>query len=144
MLVKHVMTNTPTCCSPDTTLGAVAKLMLEHDCGEIPICDGSKLAGVITDRDLACRGFLTGKNPLDVLVKDVMTKTVYTVSPEDPLDLAIDAMESHQIRRLPVVDAGGRILGIVSMADIVTKVPPLKAAELLKAISKRISPAMAL
>ena len=70
MLVKHVMTNTPTCCSPDTNLGAVAKLMLEHDCGEIPICDGTKIAGVVTDRDIACRGFLTGKNPLDVAVRD--------------------------------------------------------------------------
>lgn len=144
MLVKHVMTNTPTCCSPDTTLGTIAKLMLEHDCGEIPICDGTKLAGVVTDRDIACRGFLAGKNPLDVPVKDVMTKTVYTVSPEDPLELAFDAMESHQVRRLPVVDASGRVLGIVSMADVVRKVPPVKAAELLKAISKRISPSMVL
>jgi CBS domain-containing protein len=144
MLVKHVMSTAPACCSPDTNLGAVAKLMLEHDCGEIPICDGTKLVGVITDRDIACRGFLTGKNPLDVPVKDVMTRTVFTISPDDPIDLALDEMEKYQVRRLPVVDHSGKVIGMVSQADVVGKVPPAKAVELLKAISKKVTPAMAL
>ena len=73
MKIKDVMTEAPAVCTPETTLEAVAKLMLEHDCGEIPVCDGAEVIGVVTDRDIACRAFTGSKNPLQVQVGEIMT-----------------------------------------------------------------------
>jgi len=139
MLVKDVMTKAPTCCKPSDRLDSVAKLMLEHDCGEIPVCDGSKLIGVITDRDITCRAVAAGKTPIAVPASDVMTKTIYTVGADDTADAALELMEKYQIRRLPVVDSQGAIVGILSEADLATKVPGRKIARLMKAVSQKVS-----
>ena len=135
MKIRHIMTKAPTCCSPETTLDAAAKLMLEHDCGEIPICDGTRLVGVITDRDIAVRGFASAKNPLVVHVRDIMTRNPITVDPETELDAVVDLMERHQLRRIPVT-TDGRIVGIVSQADLAGVLPSTRIAELLQAVSR--------
>ena len=64
MQIKEIMTKAPTCCTPETTVDKIGRLMLEHDCGQIPVCDGTKLVGVITDRDIACRGLAKGKDQI--------------------------------------------------------------------------------
>lgn len=136
MKTKEIMTKAPACCSPDTKLDAVAKLMLEHDCGEIPICDGTKLVGVITDRDIAVRGFATGKNPLDTPVSSIMSGQPFTVDENSEIEAALELMENHQLRRVPVT-RDGKVVGIVSQADLVSVLPSTKVVELLRAVSRR-------
>ena len=136
MKINDIMTPAPICCAPDTPLDAVSKLMLEHDCGEIPVCDGGKLAGVITDRDIAVRGFTTGRNPLDTPVSAVMTKRPLSIGENADLVEALELMEEHQVRRLPVT-RDGKVVGIVSQADLVQALPERKMVELLRAVSRR-------
>lgn len=137
MLIKAVMTASPTCCKPADKLDSVAKLMLDHDCGEIPVCDGTRLVGVITDRDIVCRAIAAGKNPVAVAVSDVMTRDVYTIGQDDELEDALELMETKLVRRLPVVDFSGKIVGIVSEADLVAKAPILKVARTIRSVSKK-------
>lgn len=135
MRIKEIMTKAPTCCTPDTTLDKVARLMLDADCGEIPICDGTKLVGVVTDRDIACRGFTKGKNPLDTPVREIMTRKVFSVREDESIGDAVELMQKHQVRRIPVT-RDGRIVGIVSQADLLWKLPTTRVTELLRAISR--------
>lgn len=137
MLIKDVMTANPACCKPADKLDSVAKLMVDHDCGEIPVCDGTKLVGVITDRDITCRTVARGESPMAIPVSDVMTRDVYTVAPEDKIDDALALMEEKLVRRLPVVDDSGRIVGIVSQADLVAKAPMLRVARTIRSVSKK-------
>ena len=136
-LIKDVMTAGPTCCKPTDKLDSVAKLMVEHDCGEIPVCDGMKLVGVITDRDITCRAVAAGKTPATVPVSEVMTREVHTIAPDDKVEEALALMEMKLVRRLPVVDDSGKIVGIVSQADLVAKAPMLKVARAIRSVSKK-------
>jgi CBS domain-containing protein len=119
--VESLMTKNPVCCTAVTKLPVVAKMMVDHDCGEIPVVDDMKnlrIMGVITDRDIVCRTVAKNLNPLDILVSDVMTFPLVTVAPGSSLEKCCEIMEEHQIRRLPVVDDFDRICGIISLADI--------------------------
>lgn len=135
MRIREIMTTAPICCSPDAKLDAVARLMLEHDCGEIPVCDGKTLVGVVTDRDIAVRGLATRKNPFETPVSTIMTAHPYTVGEDAPLDSALMLMEKHQVRRVPVT-RDGKVVGIVSQADLIASLPSVKIAELLGAVSR--------
>jgi len=137
MLIKDVMTRAPACAKPSDTLDTVAKLMLEHDCGEIPVCDGTKLVGVITDRDITCRVVAVGKTPIAIPASDVMTRHVYSIRENDKVEAAFDLMDEKLVRRLPVVDESGAIVGILSQADLIAKVPTLKVARLMRSVSKK-------
>lgn len=137
MLIKDVMTTTPACCKRSDTLTTVAKLMVEHACGIIPVCDGTQLAGVITDRDLACRAVAEGRNPTTATADDVMTRGVYTVADSDKLDAALDLMEERLVRRLPVVDESGKLVGIVSESDVVARLGTFKVARAVKAVAQK-------
>lgn len=135
MRIKDIMTKAPACCAPDTKLEDVTKLMLLHNCGEIPVVDDGKLLGVITDRDIACRGFAAGKNPLDIPARTIMTPNPYTVAADADLDDALDTMEKYHVRRLPVL-RNGKVVGIVSQTDLIPHLPNHKVAELVGAIAK--------
>ena len=137
MLIKDVMTENPACCARTDRLDTVAKMMLDRDCGEIPVCEGAKLVGVITDRDITCRAVALGKTPATVAVSEVMTSNVYTIGPNDKLEGALELMEAKLVRRLPVVDDSGKIVGIVSQADLVAKAPMLKVARAIRSVSKK-------
>jgi CBS domain-containing protein len=105
------MTPSPACCAPDTPLEAVAKLMVQHNCGEIPVVDAEgELIAVVTDRDIVCRVVATGKNPRDHTVQDCMSQPAITVHPDTALTDVLATMECHQIRRVPVVDDHERCL----------------------------------
>jgi CBS domain-containing protein len=139
MKVSEIMTSRPTCCTPGTQVREVARLMMDKDCGEIPVVESTEKlrpAGVITDRDIVCRAVALGKNPLEMRAEDVMTKTVISVTPDSTIDECCDIMEENQIRRLPVVDQNGEICGMVSQADIARNLPEEKAAEVLRFISQ--------
>src|SRR5262245_54985618 len=118
MLVREIMTPDPVCCSSDTTLRNVARLMSENDCGEIPIMDtrGHPI-GVVTDRDIACRAVAEGRSP-ETPVSEIMSSPVITTTLDSSLEDCCAALEDNQIRRVPVVDSRGRCCGMVAQADI--------------------------
>ena len=135
MLIQDVMTKSPVCCTPEDTVERVAKLMAEHDCGVIPICDAKGVAGVITDRDITCRAVTTGKASSSIRVSEVMTKKVITVRADEDVQTAIDLMEKNQVRRLPVVDAKGKVAGIVAPSDLAPLFASTNVADFLLAVS---------
>lgn len=135
MQIKDVMTRNPACCAPDTKLEEVARMMLEHDCGAIPVCDDDKAIGMITDRDITVRAVACGKNPLEMSARDVMSRPVVCVKEDADLEEAIEALEDNALRRVIVVDGQGRVCGIVAQADIAEHAPEEEAGELVQAVS---------
>ena len=144
MQVKDVMTPDPACCSSNTNLQEVAQLMVDHDCGEIPVIDGEKKpTGVITDRDIVCRAVAKGTNPLDLTAADCMSTPAVTVRPEMTIEECGNILEENKIRRVPVVDADGRCCGIVALADIALRARENVTSEVLKEVSEPGSAASA-
>jgi CBS domain-containing protein len=134
---RDVMTPNPACCSPDTPIDQVARMMILNDCGEIIVIDPSDIPiGVITDRDIVCRVVAEGKNPIGHTVDSVMTAPVVAVTEETGLDEAIATMAEHQIRRVLVLDGDGCCAGIIAQADVVRTEPDHKAAELVREVSR--------
>src|SRR5439155_7294231 len=121
MQVKEIMTPTPATCMPQTPLEEVARLMVDFDCGEIPVVDNFNTCtplGVITDRDITCRTVAKGMNPLEMTADACMSTPLVSVKEDDTLENVYRIMEENQIRRVPVVDGGSKCVGIVSLADI--------------------------
>jgi CBS domain-containing protein len=136
-LARQVMTENPACCTPDTPLDLVAKLMREHDCGEIPVIDPAEQPiGVVTDRDIVCRVVAEGKNPMAYPAGICMSQPVATVSMDAPLGDVVAMMEQHQVRRVPVVDDRGRCVGMISQADVALATGKRGLAELVRKISR--------
>jgi CBS domain-containing protein len=136
-LAKDVMTHDPACCSPTTTLDQVAKMMVQNDCGEIPIIDtANRPVGVVTDRDIVCRVVAEGKNPAAHTAESAMTRPVVMVASNAKLDDVIATMEENQIRRVLVVDDDGCCTGIIAQADIAFDGQPRQAAELVREVSR--------
>ncbi|HEX4950128.1 MAG TPA: CBS domain-containing protein [Blastocatellia bacterium] len=139
MQVKDIMTPNPACCTADTKLQEVARLMVEHDCGETPVVESKqsmKLVGVITDRDITCRTVAEGKNPLELTAGDCMSSPCVTVTPETSLDDCCKVMEENQVRRVPVVDESGNCCGIVAQADIAQHGSKEETAKVVKRVSQ--------
>lgn len=139
MKVSDVMTESPNCCTPETGLREVAQMMVDCDCGCIPVVDSenSKMpVGMITDRDITCRVVAQGKNPLDLTARDAMTSTVVSVTPEVSLQECLDLMEESQVRRIAVVDTEGKICGIVAQADVARNADTQKTAEVVQQVSR--------
>ena len=136
-LAREIMTPAPQCCAGETLLNEVANLMVEADCGEIPITDGSnRLVGVITDRDIVCRVVAKGKNPSAVTAGEVMTEPVVCVNEDTSLEDVLSVMEENQIRRVPVVDGTGCCCGIISQADVAMNAREGQTGELVREVSK--------
>jgi CBS domain-containing protein len=139
MQVKEIMTPDPACCTADTPLQDVARAMIDHDCGEIPVVKGERdrmLIGVVTDRDIVCRLVAQGRNPLEATAEDCMSTPVVAVRESTPLEECARIMEESRIRRVPVVDGGGRCCGIVSQADIAQHASRRITAELVRDVSQ--------
>ena len=139
MNVGEIMTKDPACCTADTGLQEVAKIMVDNDCGCVPVVDGKDTkipVGMITDRDITCRIVAAGKNPLDLTAADAMSSTVVSVTPETSIEECCNVMESSQIRRVAVVDKDGSCCGIVAQADVATNAAPRQTAEVVQEVSK--------
>jgi CBS domain-containing protein len=139
MDVRSAMTADPACCTPATPLHLVARMMVDNDCGEIPVVDdheSRRPVGVVTDRDITVRAVARGLNPLDLPARDIMTTPVVTVNPETPLRTCCDVMESHQIRRVLVVDDAGKLCGIVAVADVAKNAGKDAAGEVVREVSE--------
>jgi CBS domain-containing protein len=118
MLVGQVMTRNPATCRADDSLQHAAQLMWERDCGFVPVVDDQGcVVGVVTDRD-ACMGAYTQGRPLwDIPVSTAMARDVCVCHPEEDIGRALDVMRRRQVRRLPVIDNLGRLLGVLSLRD---------------------------
>lgn len=135
--VNSVMTARPAACRTDTPVAVVAQLMIDHDCGEIPIVDGAgHPVGVITDRDIVVRLIASGRDIRDALASHAMSQPVHTVAENDELRDCVCLMESERIRRVPVVDSQGRLTGIVSLADIARSDKDAATVEVVKEVSR--------
>ena len=146
MKVKDVMTADPACCISETALQEVAQMMIDHDCGEIPVVENQKTKlpiGVITDRDIVCRTVAQGLNPLDLTVADCMSRPCVTVTPEMSIAECSRILEDNRIRRVPVVDAAGCCCGIVALADIALHAQKGVTAEVVKEVSEPTAAASA-
>lgn len=115
MRISDIMTSDVTSTSPDSIIADAARLMADDDVGILPVVEGGKVVGVVTDRDIAVRAVAEGK-PVQALVRTIMSRDVVACSPEDELQDVIEIMASEQVRRLPVCEAG-RLVGIVALAD---------------------------
>jgi CBS domain-containing protein len=139
MQVKEIMTADPAYCISDTALQEVAQMMVDNDCGEIPVVENKETRlpiGVITDRDIVCRTVARGLNPLDLTVADCMSQPCLTVTPDMSVEECARIMEENKIRRVPVVDAAGSCCGIVALADIALHAKRSVAAEVVKEVSE--------
>lgn len=151
MNVEACMTRDPKVCSPADMLHRAAQIMWDNDCGVVPVVDERrKLVGILTDRDVCMAGYTQGRPLHEIPVESTMSKTVFTLSPSDGLDVVLRAMTSRVVRRLPVVDGAGVLIGIVALADVVTAAAERKGGrhakaehvlELVHALSKRRKPA---
>lgn len=138
MQVKDVMTPDPACCMPNDPVQRAAQLMIENDCGEIPVVrtlDGREPVGVITDRDITVRSVGKGLDPLRMTVSECMTTPMVSVSPNADVEKCFQLMEENRIRRLPVVDETDSCIGIVALADIARVSPRVESGEVLKDVS---------
>jgi CBS domain-containing protein len=137
--VSSVMTSNPACCTAQTPLRDVARLMVDNDCGQIPVVDDARRPiGVITDRDIAVRIVAQGGDTNTACAGDAMSSPVRTVGAETPIKDVVCAMEADQIRRVPVVDADGKLTGIVSIADLALAGKHEATAEVVKEVSERV------
>ena len=139
MDVKAVMTADPAHCTRETPLRDVARLMVEFDCGAIPVLDspnGRNPVGVVTDRDIVVRLVAQGVDPLASTAGDCMTTPITTIPVDSSLTECCNLMESEQIRRVAVVDPHGRLCGMVALADVALLADERKAADVVKEISE--------
>jgi CBS domain-containing protein len=135
-IIKDVMTSNPCSIDAEKSVAYAAKMMREEDVGLAPIVEGDKLIGMLTDRDIAIRVVAEGRNPEQVKVADVASKQVVTVDPQQDLDVALRIMAKHQVRRLPVVQEDGKLVGVVAQADIAREGDDAQTGKLVEEISK--------
>ncbi len=121
MKAKEIMTRNAEIISPDTTLNQAAEKMKQQDIGFLPIGENDRLIGAVTDRDIVIRGLAAGKNADKTTVRDIMTDEIRYCFEEDDLDKVAEMMSAKQIRRLAVLNADKRIVGIISLGDVATK-----------------------
>jgi CBS domain-containing protein len=117
ILVRHAMTDSPQTIAPDMNAADAAAMMKAEDVGVLPVVKDGELVGLITDRDLAIRVIAERRDPMEVRVGEVATKTTITVTPDTKLAQARELMEQNKIRRLPVVK-GEELVGILSLGDV--------------------------
>jgi len=134
------MTTAPATCEPTTSLRVVAQLMDVHDCAAIPVARNGELVGIITDRDIACRGVAKVSNAPDLPVSDFMTSPVIAVGPDDPLDAAAELMQENRIHHLPVITSEGRIIGMLAQSDLGRRMTNREFGEMARRTSIRTRP----
>ncbi|MDB5050748.1 MAG: hypothetical protein JWO30_3819 [Fibrobacteres bacterium] len=139
MQIKEIMTENPICCVRETALEEVARMMVENDCGAIPVVEDQeswKPVGIITDRDITVRAVAEGRNPLEMTAEEVMTISPVTVREDASVEECIREMEAHQLRRVLIVDANQSCSGIVSVADIALHTGEKEVVEVMEEVSR--------
>jgi CBS domain-containing protein len=132
-----IMTSDPVCVRPEDSAQTAAQIMRSQHVGPVPVVDHqNRLVGIVTDRDLAIKVVAEGRNPRSTKVAEVMSRDPYTATPNADVELVIQTMEEHQVRRVPITEDDRRLIGIVSQADVATRMhQPAKVAEIVEEIS---------
>ena len=134
--VQELMTRNPCSIDADKSVAYAAKMLRDEDVGLAPIVEGDRLVGTVTDRDIAIRVVAEGKDPESTKVKDIASINLVTVDPQQDLDEALRLMAQHQVRRLPVVEEDGRLIGVVAQADIARKASESDTGHVVEEISR--------
>jgi CBS domain-containing protein len=136
MKVKEAMHKGVDWVSPDTPVTEIAKLMRDHDIGAIPIGENDRLVGMVTDRDIVCKGMADGGfDAARATARDVMTAGIHCCRDDDDLGKAVRHMETLQVRRLPVINRSKRMVGILSLGDISHSAPDPLLSQCIKRVS---------
>jgi CBS domain-containing protein len=135
--IREVMTPDPSTVEPSTTVVETARLMREEDVGPIPIVENGQCAGIVTDRDIVVRVVAEGRNANTTTVGEIASRELITIDPEQTLDEAARLMAQHQIRRLPVCEEDGKLVGIVAQADLALEARDETTGEVVEEISRK-------
>jgi CBS domain-containing protein len=135
MKVKDVMHSGVTWVSPDAKIVDVARKMRDEDVGAIPVGENDRLIGMVTDRDITCRGLAHGRDIAQFTARDVMSKPILYCRSDDDVEGAIRIMQKSKIRRLPVINEKKRMVGMLSLGDLSQRVPSALAGEVIQAVS---------
>jgi CBS domain-containing protein len=134
--VRELMTSDPSTIDANQSVSDAAKLMRDEDAGIAPVVDGERLVGVLTDRDIAIKIVAEGRDPQATNVREIASTDVVTIDPQQDLDEALRLMAQNQVRRLPVVEEDGRLVGIVAQADVAEHASDRQTGEVVEEISK--------
>jgi CBS domain-containing protein len=134
--VQDVMTSNPTSVEANSPVVEAARIMKQEDVGIVPLVESERLVGTVTDRDIALRVVAEGKDPRAVSVREIASTDLVTVDPQQDLDEALGLMARHQVRRLPVIEEDGRLVGIVAQADVAREANDKKTGDLVQEISQ--------
>lgn len=135
MKVRQAMHAGVDWCAPDTPLSEIARIMRDSDVGAVPIGENDKLVGMVTDRDIACRGFADGRDPASMTARDVMTEGIVYCMEEADIEDAVHLMEDKKIRRMPVINDQKRMTGMLSLGDLSHSAGRQLTGELAEAVS---------
>lgn len=134
--IRELMTANPCAIDADKSVEYAAKMMRDEDVGFAPIVEGNRLIGTLTDRDIAVGVVAEGKDPRSTSVRDVASKQLVTIDQQESLEEALRLMAAHQVRRLPVVEEDGRLIGVVAQADVAREADAAATGGLVEDISR--------
>jgi CBS domain-containing protein len=134
--IRDVMSSNPCAIDADKPVSYAAKMMKQEDVGLAPVVENDRLIGTLTDRDVVVRVVAEGKDPESITVREVASKDLVTIDPQQDLSEALRLMASHQVRRLPVVEEDGRLVGVVAQADVAREAGDKKTGKLVGEISQ--------
>lgn len=140
MQVSEVMTRAVEIIAPDASLQRAAEIMEAMGVGSLPVCDGHRLVGTLTDRDIVVRGVATGRSPVEMLVHECMTEDISWAYEEEDAEEVLARMKTLQVRRLAVLDTDKNLVGIVSLGDIATEPRAADLKEVGKAVAEISEP----
>lgn len=135
--VQELMTKDLTTCVETSPVVEAARLMEREGVGSIPVLEGGRLVGIVTDRDIAVRVVAAGRDPQQTQIQDVMTRDPESVTVDDSIDKVMEVMESRQVRRIPVIDEARKLVGIIAQADIARMGDDHATGDVVEAISKK-------
>ena len=134
--IREVMTSNPSTVDPDRNVVEAARIMKQEDAGVVPVTENGRLTGMVTDRDIAIRVVAEGKDPQSTTVREVASTNLVTIDPQQDLDEALRLMAKHQVRRLPVVEEDGRLVGVLAQADVAREGHDTQTGQVVQEISQ--------
>lgn len=134
--IRDAMTSNPRSVEMSTPVVEAARLMKSEDVGPLPVTEGDRLVGIVTDRDIVVRVVAEGKDVQSTTVGEIASKDLVTIDPQQDLDEALRLMAQHQVRRLPVVEEDGRLVGILAQADVAQEGQDSKTGQMVEQISE--------
>ena len=134
--ISEAMTANPCAIDSEKSVAYAAQMMRDEDVGFAPIVEGDRLVGAVTDRDIAVKVVAEGKDPEQTSVREIASTELVTVNPQQELDEALRLMASHQVRRLPVIEKDGRLVGVLAQADVAQEADAKDTGRMVEEISE--------